>query len=137
MLFKMIGTKETFKKTERLCSRKTIALLFESGNVFHFSYYKVIWLKSPVQIPSPAQVLFSIPKMGFRHAVVRNLIKRRMREAYRKKKFLLYEFLRGRNICVAMIIIFRGNSVPDYQSVEKSIDEIFKKLILMIADKEK
>jgi ribonuclease P protein component len=88
-------------------------------------------------MPSPAQVVFSVPKMGFRHAVVRNLIKRRMREAYRRKKVFLYEFLTGRNICVAMIIIFRNTSVPDYRSVEKSIDETLKKLTLMITDKEK
>lgn len=133
----MIDAKETFKKTERLCSQKIISLLFESGNVFYSSFYKVIWLKSPVQMSSPAQVVFSVPKMGFRHAVLRNLIKRRMREAYRKKKDFLYEFLTGRNICVAMIIIFRTPSIPDYQSVEKSIDETLKKLTLMISDKEK
>jgi len=132
----MIGAKETFKKTERLCSQKIISLLFKSGNVFYSSFYKVIWIKSPVRMPSPAQVVFSIPKMGFRHAVVRNLIKSRIKEAYRKKKDFLYKFLTGRNICIAMIIIYRNPSVPDYQSVEKSIDETLKKLTLMISDRE-
>ena len=79
--------RETFEKSERLCSTKIISGLFENGNIFYTSLFKVVWNKSPVTLPLPAQVAFSVSKRGFRLAVTRNLIKRRMREAYRKNKY--------------------------------------------------
>ena len=56
-------------------------------------FLRLSGLKVPLNIPYPAQVAFSVSKRGFRLAVTRNLIKRRMREAYRKNKYLLYEYL--------------------------------------------
>ncbi len=82
-------------------------------------------------------MLFSVPKIGFRNAVLRNLIRRRIREAYRRRKTALYDFLTGEKICITMIVIFKENSVPDYKSVERSIDEMLKKLISLVSEKEK
>lgn len=121
--------RETFDKSERLCSRKIIDGMFENGNIFYNSLFKVIWVKVQEPLPAPAQVTFSVSKRGFRLAVTRNLIKRRMREAYRKNKRFLYEHLISQNIYVAFILILRGNSVPDYASIEKSIKEMIDKLI--------
>ena len=56
----------------------------------------------------PAQIAFSVSKRGFRLAVTRNLIKRRMREAYRKNKYLLYEFLASENKQIVLIVIVKG-----------------------------
>ncbi len=87
-------------------------------------------------MPYPAQAVFSVPKMGFRHAVVRNLIKRRIREAYRKKKNILYDFLIKKNLQVVIIIIFKENIIPSYISIEKSVDLMLRKVISAISDKE-
>jgi ribonuclease P protein component len=119
---------EKFKKSERLCSQKIIALLINEGAVFFTPLYKVVWLKCPAQIPFPAQVAFSVPKKGFRSAVTRNLLKRRMREAYRKKKYLLYDHLRQSGICIAFILSFRRNSVADYTEIETAMIETIGRL---------
>jgi ribonuclease P protein component len=119
---------ETFQKSERLCSRKTITMLFDEGNIFYPSLFKIVWCKNPVKTPFPAQVAFSVSKKGFRKAVDRNLLKRRMREAYRRNKQKFYDFLNSMNIQIALIIIFRENDIADYQTIEKSMAEMLDRL---------
>lgn len=122
--------RETFYKSERLCSRKLIDALFENGNIFHSSLFKVVWDKNQNSHPGPAQVAFSVSKRGFRLAVTRNLIKRRLREAYRKNKKTLYDHLISQNIQIVFVVIIRGNSVPEYSIIEKSIRDMIAKLII-------
>ena len=135
MLLLMNITRATFHKSERLCSRKTIGILFEEGNIFYSSLLKVVWSQCQNPLPAPAQVTFSVSKRGFRLAVTRNLIKRRLREAYRKNKQVLYDHLSAENIQIAFVVIIRGNSVPDYQGIEKSIKEMINKLIMLTSRK--
>lgn len=85
--------------------------------------------------PSPAQMSVSSVKKSFSKAVVRNLLKRRIREAYRQNKHILYEFLQKANIKVAIFIIYRKNNIPDYQTVDNAVREFIQKLILIIQER--
>jgi len=49
--------------------------------------------KERAQDDAPVQVLVSVSKRHFKHAVDRNRVKRQVREAYRKNKQVLYESL--------------------------------------------
>ena len=87
-----------------------------------------VFLKNPAQLPFPAQVAFSVSKKGFKKAVTRNLLKRRMREAYRKNKYLLYNRLQLAGACIAFIIVYRQNSVASYPEIEKAMVETIERL---------
>lgn len=129
----MNTVRETFSKDERLCSVKTIEALFGGeGKVFYTSVFKVVWNLADGEQQFPARTAFSVSKKGFRLAVTRNLIKRRMREAYRKNKYLLYEHLLSKNINISLFIILRSDMVPDYKTMEKSLTEVINKLIRLI-----
>lgn len=121
-------TRETFSKSERLCSKKILDELFEKGNILHTSLLKVVWLPAILPSDSPAQIAISVPKKGFRLAVTRNLVKRRMREAYRKNRRSLYEALIKQNITIAFIVIVKGNTVPRNDETEKAVIEIINRL---------
>jgi ribonuclease P protein component len=84
-----------------------------------------------LSLPAPAQVAFSVSKRGFRLAVTRNLIKRRMREAYRKNKNILFDHLLSQNSQIAFVVILKGNNVPDYATIEKGMKEVINKLIVL------
>lgn len=126
--------RETFNKSERLRSIKIIESLFENGEIFFSPHLKVVWQKSADPLPYPAQIAFSVPKKRFRFAVIRNLIRRRMREAYRKNKQFLYEDLSALNTQIVFAVIFRGDNIPDYITIEKSLKEMIKELIRHIKE---
>jgi len=110
-----------FKKNEKLCSRKKIETLIAEGSSVYFPLFRIIYLKDPGELPAPAQAAFSVPKKGFRLAVTRNLLKRRMREAYRKNKMLLYDAVVKSGAKLTLIFIYRLSTVASYDDIEKQM----------------
>lgn len=127
----MNAGRETFQKSERLCSNKIITSLFEEGNIFYTRLFRVVWSTAQVQGSFPAQAAFSVAKKGFRLAVTRNLLKRRMREAYRKNKHLLYDFLAGQNRGMVFVVIYKENYIAEYREIEIAMKEMIEKLIVL------
>lgn len=99
-----------FKKAERLCSKKTIEALFGGGHK-SVSVYPIRAVFMPVPNEdtclSPinnTQILISVSKRHFKHAVDRNRVKRQLREAYRLNKHLLLDTLpEGEHLAIAFI----------------------------------
>ena len=76
----------TFGKAERLCSKKSIGELLSKGRWFVLPHVKCCWMPSDAEV---SRIMVSVPKKFFKRAVRRNLLKRRLREAYRIQKGLL------------------------------------------------
>ncbi len=126
---------QTFKKEERLCSKKLIDLLFNSSNSFSCFPFKILWSEIPLNTTYPVQVLITISKKKVNKAVQRNRIKRQAKEVYRKNKHTLYNHLTGLNKQIALVMIYHGKTEPTFQEIESKIlkalnlliDEINKK----------
>ena len=84
---------QTFTKEERLSSNLAIANLLRDGASFSVHPFKAVWTQEKKETKFPAQIAISVSKISFKKAVDRNRIKRLVREAYRKNKSVLYDFL--------------------------------------------
>jgi len=78
--------KFSFPKEERLTGEKNIKELFNKGSSFFLFPFKIVAMGQPVEGTSINQVVISVSKKNFPRAVDRNLLKRRIREAYRLSK---------------------------------------------------
>ncbi len=120
----------TFKKEERLCSRKLLEKLFHNGSSFLVYPFRIVCLAENNIGNAPAQVVIGVSKRKFKRAVDRNLIKRRIREIYRlNKETLLYPFLRESDVQLLISINYIGKEILDYQVFQKKLSAALGKLI--------
>ena len=127
----------TFKKEERLCSKKSLDLLFKNGSSFLVYPFRITYLFVDELHQHPAQVVINVAKKRYKRAVDRNLIKRRTREAYRlQKELLLYSHLKPHTELLLLSLQFIGKEKYEYDFLEKKLALAFKKLISQISPDE-
>jgi ribonuclease P protein component len=117
----------TFKKEEKLKSRKVIEALFAGGESFSIFPFRIRWkLLDPPG--SHLQAGFTVSSKFFKKAVERNRVKRLMREAYRLQKHELREQLKQQQKHLAVFFVFTGNDLPDYELVFERTGRVLARL---------
>lgn len=121
----------TFSREERLKSKKLLGGLFKGGNSYVAYPLRVVWLSREIvegEAPGfPAQVSISVSKRNFKTAVARNLLKRRIREAYRLHKHEFYEKLQSGNYRIGLMLLFVGKEALPFADIEAGIVKMIRK----------
>ena len=123
----------TLGKKERLNSKTLIERLFSGGSKSFPAFpLRVVYMPvEPSEQDAAASILISVPKKRFKRAVKRNLVKRQVREAYRKNKHLLLDALASRDKKLVIAFIWLDNNIHSSAEVEEKV----KKLLYHIAER--
>lgn len=112
-------------KNERLHSQKLIKELFDKGSSFFLYPFKVIVLDISSEEKGTYQVLFSVSKKKIKKAVDRNLVKRRIKEAYRLNKS---EILSHKDQNKLIGLIYVSSEIGSFQFIEQKIRQILSRI---------
>ena len=128
-----------FHKRERIVSRKLIEQLFSHTGSHSKAAFPVraVYRLEPCDgetEAAPVQLLISVSKRHFKHAVDRNRVKRQLREAYRHHKALLDGCVpEGYRLAVAFIWLTPNHQAS--QLIEKRVIALLKQIGETIANK--
>ena len=117
-----MGKQFSFKKEERLAGEKHIQELFEKGSSFHLYPFRVLSLPNPQPNSPVNQILISVSKRNFKRAVDRNLIKRRVREAYRLQKAQI------NGLSLLLAFVYTSKEIESFQVIKDKLFLVLEKI---------
>ncbi len=122
--------RETYSKRERIVSQKLINEMFVgdgSQSMAAFPVRAVYIIKEREEGAPGVQVLMSVSKRRFRHAVDRNRVKRQLREAFRRHRPQLADAVgEDRSVKIAFIWL-SGEHAPSHV-VDQRVSQLLNRI---------
>lgn len=118
----------TYKREERLKSRKLIRELFLKGRSFTVFPFRVLTMENDQQVNSPVEFAIAVPKRNLKKATERNSVKRVVREAWRLNKEAVYLPLSGADKRIVVMLIYNNRQILTFKEAEQKIKEIVSRL---------
>lgn len=114
----------TFRREERLKSRKIIGHLFTEGQSFTSFPIRFVWVKMEKPLSDfPLQMALTVPKRAFSKAVDRNRLRRKIREAYRLNKHFIYQDLENHEHQYGLMLIYISKDSLDFHTIEAAVQK--------------
>ena len=110
-----------FKKNERLSRKNKIKELFTRGSSFYLRPLRIKYAPGEGEVH---QVVVTVPKRIFRNAVDRNRVKRFIREAYRRQKFLISSISP-----LSIAFIYSGDPEVDQEMADAAVRSALEKIV--------
>ncbi len=120
----------SFTKAERIVSKKLIDEIFSGKNSQSkaaFPLRIVLMRRQRPEGEPAAQVLMSVSKRHFKHAVDRNRVKRQLREAYRQNRNLFVDRIPAdQQLC--LVFIWLSDRLAPSDLVNARMRQLLKKI---------
>lgn len=119
-----------FPLKEHLKSKSIIDKLYATGASVTAFPLRAVFMELPAESPhTTASILISVAKRRFRHATDRNLVKRRIREAYRLNKQPFIGTLNEENKKIAVAIIYIDTKHNSTEFLKRKMQKLLASII--------
>ena len=120
-------------KNQRLSSQRAIDQLFSQGHsTIAYPLRAVFRFDAEGSELPPARFMITVPKKKIHGAVGRVLMRRRIREAYRLNRHLLFPALDAAHTRADIALVYLSTDLADYQTIEKCIQTILSHIALKV-----
>lgn len=107
-------------KKERLCSVTDIEHLVSHGRYTTRGHIRCCFCPGKKEY---TRIMVSVPKKFFRRAVRRNLLKRRIREAYRLNKQLL-----AQSSALDIMFVYTSKEIDSFEQISAAVVELLQSM---------
>lgn len=114
-------SRNTLPKKERLCGKTSISMLLAKGRHGNVPGLRFCYLIGSGTDRN--RIMVSAPKKLFKRAVKRNLLKRRLRESYRKQK---HDLLLQTGL--DLLITYSTKDILSYEEIYSAVGQVIEKV---------